>query len=299
MIRLFSATLLSLLLCASLANAAEKPLIVASDATWPPIEMLDENKNVVGYSIDYLKAVAKEAGLNVEFRNTAWDGIFAALESRQADIIASSVTITDKRKKAMGFSDPDCEIRQAVVVSTNSDLKNLKELDGKKVGGQIGTTGLVETLPKAKSKAIVKTYDEVGLALEDLAKGNIDAVICDDPVAKFYANKKQEYAGKLKVAFITDDVEFYGFAVRKSDTDLVKTLNEGIKAVKEKGIDKQAVTLILKRPVAILSRQGSPLPCRPFGKAPVFARRPGAPQLARPTSRRTHLMRRLPEPDTF
>ena len=76
MIRLFSATLLSLLLCASLANAAEKPLIVASDATWPPIEMLDENKNVVGYSIDYLKAVAKEAGLNVEFRNTAWDGIF-------------------------------------------------------------------------------------------------------------------------------------------------------------------------------------------------------------------------------
>ena len=72
------------------------------------------------------------------------------------------MTITDKRKKAMGFSDPYCEIRQAVVVSTNSDLKNLKELDGKKVGGQIGTTGLVETLPKAKSKAIVKTYDEVG-----------------------------------------------------------------------------------------------------------------------------------------
>ena len=176
MIRLFSATLLSLLLCASLANAAEKPLIVASDATWPPIEMLDENKNVVGYSIDYLKAVAKEAGLNVEFRNTAWDGIFAALESRQADIIASSVTITDKRKKAMGFSDPYCEIRQAVVVSTNSDLKNLKELDGKKVGGQIGTTGLVETLPKAKSKAIVKTYDEVGLALEDHCKA-IDMVI--------------------------------------------------------------------------------------------------------------------------
>ena len=98
--------------------------------------MLDENKNVVGYSIDYLKAVAKEAGLNVEFRNTAWDGIFAALESRQADIIASSVTITDKRKKAMGFSDPYCEIRQAVVVSTNSDLKNLKELDGKKVAAR-------------------------------------------------------------------------------------------------------------------------------------------------------------------
>ena len=239
--RLFSVTLLSLLLCASLAHAAEKPLVVASDATWPPIEMLDENKNVVGYSIDYLKAVAKEAGLNVEFRNTAWDGIFAALESRQADIIASSVTITEKRKKAMGFSDPYCEIRQAVVVPVGTDIKSLKDLDGKKVGGQIGTTGLVETLPKAKSKATVKTYDEVGLALEDLAKGNIDAVICDDPVAKFYANKKQEYKGRLKVAFITDEVEYYGFAVRKSDADLIKKINAGIKAVKAKGLDKRIV----------------------------------------------------------
>ncbi|MFR0876235.1 MAG: hypothetical protein ACLSHC_17865 [Bilophila wadsworthia] len=46
MIRLFSATLLSLLLCASLANAAEKPLIVASDATWPPI--VDETRTWSG-----------------------------------------------------------------------------------------------------------------------------------------------------------------------------------------------------------------------------------------------------------
>lgn len=52
----------------------------------------------------------------------------------------------------MGFSDPYCEIRQAVVVPANSDLKNLKELDGKKVGGQIGTTGLVETCPRPSPK---------------------------------------------------------------------------------------------------------------------------------------------------
>ena len=239
MIRLFSATLLSLLLCASLANAAEKPLIVASDATWPPIEMLDENKNVVGYSIDYLKAVAKEAGLNVEFRNTAWDGIFAALESRQADIIASSVTITDKRKKAMLFTDPYYELHQAVVLPLGKEIKDLEELAGKRVGGQIGTTAMVQTIPASKIKMVVKTYDEVGLAFEDLAKGNIDAVICDDPVAKFYANKKQEYAGKLKIGLVTGDPEFYGFALRKNDKELAQKLNAGIKAVQEKGIEKQ------------------------------------------------------------
>ena len=234
MIRLFSATLLSLLLCASLANAAEKPLIVASDATWPPIEMLDENKNVVGYSIDYLKAVAKEAGLNVEFRNTAWDGIFAALESRQADIIASSVTITDKRKKAMGFSDPYCEIRQAVVVSTNSDLKNLKELDGKKVGGQIGTTGIF-VMEKSKAGATIREYDDVGLAMKDLANGRLDAVICDSNVATYYANVKAEYKDHFHVAFKTKDVEHLGFCLNKNDTKLQKLLNEGLAKMRANG----------------------------------------------------------------
>ena len=239
MIRLFSATLLSLLLCASLANAAEKPLIVASDATWPPIEMLDENKNVVGYSIDYLKAVAKEAGLNVEFRNTAWDGIFAALESRQADIIASSVTITDKRKKAMLFTDPYYELHQAVVLPLGKEIKDLEELAGKRVGGQIGTTAMVQTIPASKIKMIVKTYDEVGLAFEDLAKGNLDAVMCDDPVAKYYANTKDEYRDKFHIGLVTGEPEFYGFALRKNDKELAQKLNAGIKAVQEKGIEKQ------------------------------------------------------------
>lgn len=241
MFRSLCAAFVGLFLCASAAAAAEKTFIVASDATWPPIEMLGENKEVVGYSIDYLDAVAKEAGISVQFVNTAWDGIFAALGSHQADIIASSVTITDKRKKVMGFTEPYYELRQAVVVPAGVEIRGLRDLDGKKVGGQIGTTGLVETLPKAKSKAVIKTYDEVGLALEDLAKGNIDAVVCDDPVAKFYANKKEEYKGKLHVAYITDDVEYYGFAVRKDDRDLLEKLNKGIRAVKEKGLDRQIV----------------------------------------------------------
>ena len=147
--RLFTALALVLALAAPLApaHAADgKTLVVPTNATFPPLEFVDMNKEIVGYDMDIIKAIAEEAGLEKNFMNTSWDGIFAALESRQADIIASSVTITDKRKKAMGFSDPYCEIRQAVVVSTNSDLKNLKELDGKKVGGQIGTSGLVEPL---------------------------------------------------------------------------------------------------------------------------------------------------------
>lgn len=79
MIRSLSASLLALFMGASLVMAAENPLVVASDATWPPMETLDENKAVVGYSIDYIQAVAKEGGFEVIIKNTAWDGIFFTL----------------------------------------------------------------------------------------------------------------------------------------------------------------------------------------------------------------------------
>lgn len=114
-----------------------------------------------------------------------------------------------------------------------------KSLPGKRVGGQIGTTAMVQTIPASKIKMIVKTYDEVGLAFEDLAKGNLDAVMCDDPVAKYYANTKDEYRDKFHIGLVTGEPEFYGFALRKNDKELAQKLNAGIKAVQEKGIEKQ------------------------------------------------------------
>ena len=64
MFRTLAVSLLSLLLCASVAFA-EKPLVVASDPTFPPNEMLNKDKEIVGFSIDYIKAVGKEAGFDV------------------------------------------------------------------------------------------------------------------------------------------------------------------------------------------------------------------------------------------
>lgn len=239
MFRILASSLLALLLCASPGFAEGEPLVVASDPTFPPNEMLDLNKEIVGFSIDYIKAVGKEAGFDVQVKNIAWDGIFAALASRQADVIAASVSITDKRKKAMLFTDPYYELHQAVVLPLGKTITSLDELAGKKVGGQIGTSAIVQTLPKSGVKAIVKTYDEVGLAFEDLAKGNLDAVMCDDPVAKYYANTKEEYRDKFHIGLVTGTPEFYGFALRKGDTELLERLNAGIRAVKEKGIEKQ------------------------------------------------------------
>lgn len=116
-----------------------------------------------------------------EFRNIAWDGIFASLESGQANVIASCVTITDKRKKAYVFSDPYYEVHQAVVVAKDSAIKKPEDLKGKKVGVQIGTTA-IEALRKMNVDIDLRTYDEVGLVFEDMRNGRLDVVVCDDPV---------------------------------------------------------------------------------------------------------------------
>lgn len=233
-------TMLCIFIVAGTVSCGKKKnlttVTIATDATWPPMEMVNKDKQLVGYAIDYFKAVGEEAGIKFEFKNTAWDGIFAGLAAKKYDMVVSSVTITDKRKKAMDFSAPYFESGQAVVVAKASEAKNIADLKGKKAGAQIGTTGAFE-IKKTKGVTL-KTYDEVGLAFEDMAAGRIDAVVCDTPVAANYVLQKAEYKDKFKIAVNIPTKEFYGAAFPKGKKDLIEKVNKGIAAVKSKGIDK-------------------------------------------------------------
>ncbi len=215
-----------------------KTIVVATDATWPPMEILDANKNIIGFDIDFMNAVAKEAGFKVEFKNTAWDGIFGGLELGKYNAIISSVTITDERKKKYDFSLPYINAGQVLVVpKTIKGVKKLADMKGKKVGAQIGTTGAMEI---QKDKAIeLKNYDEIGLAFEDMASGRIEGVVCDTPVAADYALQRAEYKAKFMIVGEPFTQEQYGIVVKKGDKKLVDLLNKGIKAVQKKGIDKE------------------------------------------------------------
>jgi polar amino acid transport system substrate-binding protein len=236
------------LLIASLsatAMAAPKSIKVATDATWPPMEMVDANKKVVGYDIDFLNAAAKEAGITVEFKNTAWDGIFAGLDSGQYDAIISSVTITKERQAKYDFTDAYTSIGQILVVpKTDKTSKTISDLKGKKVGSQIGTTGSMEVKKVASVES--KTYDEIGLAFEDMAAGRISGVVCDEPVAAHFALKKKEYNDKFKIVGKAFTKEGYGIVVKKGNKDLVALLNKGIKSVKAKKLDTKIHTKWVK-----------------------------------------------------
>lgn len=206
-------------------------LVIATDATWPPMEYVDEkSKEVIGFDIDLMKAVADAGGFTVEFKNTAWDGIFAGLAAGKYDAIISSVTITDERKKEMDFSKAYINAGQILVVpSSMRGVSVLADMDGMTVGAQIGTTGSFEV---EKVKGVdLKTYDEIGLAFEDLVVGRIDGVVADTPVAADFALQSESYKGKLKIVGDPFTEEYYGVCVQKGNTEVLDAVNAGLDKV--------------------------------------------------------------------
>ena len=236
--RLLCALLLPALLCSS-AMAAEK-LVVATNPEWPPMEFLDDNKNIIGYDVDMFKAVAAEAGMEAEFKMTAWDGIFAGIAAGNYDVIASAVTITPERQRAFAFTVPYYDVRQIVVLRKGDSASGFADLAGKVIGGQIGTTGIF-VAQKSGVKMTIREYDNVGLAMQDLLNSRIDAVVCDSPVALYYANQKEGFSDQLTVAFRTEATESFGFVVSKNRKNLVERLNKGIEAVRAKGIEAEII----------------------------------------------------------
>ncbi len=122
------------------------------------------------------------------------------------------------------------------VRADNSDISGKDALGGKTAGAQIGTTGAI-ALDKMDGVTL-KTYDDVGLAFQDLMNGQIDAVVADNPLALEYVNKN---SSKLKTAGEVFTEEYYGIAICKSNTELQAKINAGLKAVKEAGLIEELI----------------------------------------------------------
>ena len=240
--KLITGLMLVILVLGVMSCAKKEPtkITIASDATFPPMELVDTNKNIVGFDVDLMMAAAKAGGFTVEFKNTAWDGIFAGLDNGKYDAVMSSVTITDERKKTMDFSLPYINAGQILTVRNDvNGVTTIADLKGKTVGAQIGTTGAFEIdKVKAANKITEKTYDEIGLAFEDLVNGRIDGVVVDNPTAASYALQNDKYKGKLKTVGTPFTEEYYGVAVKKGNTKVLDIINAGLKKVLDSGANK-------------------------------------------------------------
>jgi polar amino acid transport system substrate-binding protein len=210
---------------------------VATDATWPPFEYVDDQSKIVGFDIDLMDAIAKKAGLEIEYVNVGFDPLLAGMATGTYDAAISSITIKPERAENMLFTAPYYVAGQMIVVkSNNTTVTGESSLVGKVLGAQLGTTG--EALAKEVSGASVKSYNQIGLAIQDLLNSQVDAVICDTPIAENYVKTNAATLKTVGSALTTED---YGIAVAKGKDDLLKKLNDGLKAVKNEGLIDQLV----------------------------------------------------------
>lgn len=229
---LFALVMLGSLLL-SCAPARTKVLI-ATDATYPPMEFVNDQKELTGFDVDMVKEVAKAGGFEVEFRLLVWDGIFDGLSKDTYDAVVSSVVINDERASSIEFSDPYINAGQVVVVAKNSPAVSLVDLKGQPVGVQSGTPGAL-IVEKTIGKPGVRNFLEIGMAFEDLFNGKVAAVVTTTPIAAQYALQNTKYKGVMKILGQSLTDEYYGIAVKKGNKDLLDKINKGVAVVKANG----------------------------------------------------------------
>jgi polar amino acid transport system substrate-binding protein len=217
------------------APAPAKVYVVGTDAAYAPFESQNEKGEIVGFSVDLLKAVAAKGGFEIKFVNTPWEGIFNALAQGDRDLLISSITVTDERKQTMDFSAPYFDAYQLIAVKGTSKVAKFDDLKKLKVGVQTGTTGdEVVTKLQGKTSTNVKRFESTPLALKELEAGGVDAVVADNGVVVNYV---QNNAG-AKFKTVSDSAfapEQYGIAVKKGNAELLEKVNLGLAAIKADG----------------------------------------------------------------
>ncbi len=214
-------------------QAQNKELVVGSSATYRPFAYESPSKEIVGYDVDIIKAVAQKAGLQVKIVNTPWTGIFAALNNGDVDLVISGVTINDKRKQSYDFTAPYFEARQLMAVPQTSAVKSLQDLAGKKVGVVTGSTGDdIASRAFGKTSPDIRRFESTPVVISELANSGLDAAIGDNGVIAF---RVQEHKQLKTVSDPSFPKEFFGIVVKQGNKALLDKLNAGLAAIKADG----------------------------------------------------------------
>lgn len=211
-------------------------LVIGSDVTYPPFEYMEGNKPV-GFDVDIAQAIARELGVRLNYQNTAWDGIFAALKSGKFDMLLSGITITEERKKTFDlvFSKSYFDSGQGVAVKKGAKpVRGEADLKGKVVGVQINTTGQ-EAAQKLQGIKDIKKYETLPEALTDLGFGRVDAVVADYPVLLYNAAQAKDKRYEVAEGLIIGEPEELGIPVRAAEADLIQVINKVIDDLKKSG----------------------------------------------------------------
>lgn len=210
-------------------------LIVGTFDFFPPWGFRDAQNNIVGMDVDIAKDLAEvlKVKLTLVAVPTTQDRINFLL-SGKIDVAISNFTATLERAKAIDFSDPYVIDGIGVIFRKEANIKDWKDLNGKKVAVTTGSTG--EILAKEQApKAVLQRFDQASTALLAVQQGKADAQIEDYTYTVYHAGRDK------KLAYLNKPLAFqpYTFGVRKWDQEWLNYINFYIYRLHQSGKMKE------------------------------------------------------------
>lgn len=223
-------------ICLTGCGKRDDTLIMVTEAGFAPYEYYDDGE-IVGVDIDIAREIAKEMGKELVVKDVAFDSIINEVKTGKADFGAAGISYTDERAKQVDFSINYSTSNQVVVVKNGSNIRDVNNIDGKKIAVQLGSVADTYVTSNFKNSEIVREKKYLA-AIQDLKDGKADAVVMDELPAKEMVKNNNDImilSGNLAS-------DSYGMVVKKGNTKLLNTIDKVLNRLKEDGkIDKYAI----------------------------------------------------------
>ena len=236
--------------------AAEPPLRVGMELSYPPFEMTDPQGRPAGVSVKLAEALGRHLDREVVIENIAFDGLVTALKTRKIDCIISSLTATPEREKAIAFSAPYLKTGLALLVAEKSPIHSAADLDapGRVVAVKKGTTGHQYAAANLK-RARILVLDKEAAAVLEVAQGKADAFIYDS--LSVYQNHRR-HPENTRALLEPFREETWAIGLRHGDDDLRRRVNEFLEAFRADGGFERLGDEFLAEEKAFFKAQGLP-----------------------------------------
>ncbi len=212
----------------------EDKLLVAMELAYPPFETKDDEGNPTGISVDLAYAIGDYVGREVEIVNTAWDGLIPSLQTEKADMVISSMTITEAREETVDFSQPYANSLLAMLVNINSPVETAEDLNAEEMSVAVksGSTGHMWAEANLPNAQIIVLADESACVTE-VAQGKADAFLYDQ--LTIYRNNVANAETTKAIFMPFQETDYWGVAVKSGNTELLTEINEFIVNYTEQG----------------------------------------------------------------
>ncbi|WP_102029148.1 amino acid ABC transporter substrate-binding protein [Salirhabdus sp. Marseille-P4669] len=210
----------------------EKGVItVGTEGTYAPYSFHNEDDELTGYDVEVMREVAKRMGVEVEFKETQWDSMFAGLNQERFDVVANQVGINPDRLENYDFSEPYTVSAAVIVVpEDNTDITSFEDLEGKKSAQSL--TSNFGAIAKENGAELVGV-EGLAQSIELIKQGRVDVTVNDRLAVLDYMNQQPD--AKIKIAVRSDDASETALAFRKGNEELVEAASAAIKEMKEDG----------------------------------------------------------------